>query len=129
MDKAVEKSSNEIRSKAYESAVINLSANLPLPSSFYQNHHYRIHYNDMLPKHTQFQNEYIYAFTWEDPRVDHRLLNIGSDDVILAITSAGDNILDYLTKKPSPCSRCRPQPEPEPSSRAEGGQLHRTGIS
>ena len=100
MDDAVVKSTNEIRSKAYESAVINLSANLPLPSSFYQNHHYRIHYNDMLPKHTQFQNEYIYAFTWEDPRVDHRLLNIGKDDVILAITSAGDNILDYLQKNP-----------------------------
>lgn len=100
MDKAVEKSSREIHSKAYETAVINLSANLPLPSSFYQNHHYRIHYNDMLPKHTQFQNEYIYAFTWEDPRVDHRLLNIGPDDVILAITSAGDNILDYLQKNP-----------------------------
>lgn len=100
MDNAVVKSTHEIRSKAYESAVINLSANLPLPSSFYQNHHYRIHYNDMLPKHTQFQNEYIYAFTWEDPRVDHRLLNIGKDDVILAITSAGDNILDYLQKSP-----------------------------
>lgn len=100
MDKAVQKSTSEVRSKAYESAVINLSANLPLPCSFYQNHHYRIHYNDMLPKHTQFQNEYIYAFTWEDPRVDHRLLNIGSDDVILAITSAGDNILDYLQKNP-----------------------------
>ncbi|KUM60231.1 hypothetical protein ACN42_g6893 [Penicillium freii] len=100
MDNAVVKSTHEIRSKAYESAVINLSANLPLPSSFYQNHHYRIHYNDMLPKHTQFQNEYIYAFTWEDPRVDHRLLNIGKDDVILAITSAGDNILDYLQKGP-----------------------------
>ncbi|KAJ6172363.1 hypothetical protein N7470_001430 [Penicillium chermesinum] len=97
---AVEQSTREVRSKAYESAVINLSANLPLPSSFYQNHHYRIYYNDMLPKHTQFQNEYIYAFTWEDPRVDHRLLNINSDDVILAITSAGDNILDYLQKGP-----------------------------
>lgn len=100
IDQAVEQSTREVRSKAYESAVINLSANLPLPSSFYQNHHYRIYYNDMLPKHTQFQNEYIYAFTWEDPRVDHRLLNIGSDDVILAITSAGDNILDYLQKGP-----------------------------
>ncbi|CAL5869670.1 uncharacterized protein PFLUO_LOCUS3900 [Penicillium psychrofluorescens] len=100
MNKAVEKSTQEVHSKAYESAVINLSANLPLPASFYQNHHCRISYNDMLPKHTQFQNEYIYAFTWEDPRVDHRLLNIGSDDVILAITSAGDNILDYLQKSP-----------------------------
>ncbi|KAJ5640869.1 hypothetical protein N7528_000494 [Penicillium herquei] len=99
-EQAAEQSAREVRSKAYESAIINLSANLPLPSSFYQNHHYRIHYNDMLPKHTQFQNEYIYAFTWEDPRVDHRLLNIGPDDVILAITSAGDNILDYLQKNP-----------------------------
>ncbi|KAL2834428.1 hypothetical protein BDW59DRAFT_47280 [Aspergillus cavernicola] len=100
MDNAVVKSAREIHSKAYESAVVNLSANLPLPSSFYQNHHYRIFYNDMLPKHTQFQNEYIYAFNWEDPRVDHRLLNIQRDDVILAITSAGDNILDYLQKSP-----------------------------
>ncbi|KAL2827669.1 hypothetical protein BJY01DRAFT_261861 [Aspergillus pseudoustus] len=100
MDNAVAKSAQEIRSKAYESAVINLSSNLPLPASFYQNHHYRIFYNDLLPKHTQFQNEYIYAFNWEDPRVDHRLLNIKRDDVILAITSAGDNILDYLQKSP-----------------------------
>lgn len=97
---ALETQVAEIRSKAYESAVINLTTNLPLPSSFYQNHHWRIYYNDMLTKHTQFGNEYIYAFTWEDPRVDNRLLNIGSDDVILAITSAGDNILDYLQYNP-----------------------------
>lgn len=96
----VAQSNVEVHSKAYESAVLNLSADLPLPSAFYQNHHYRIHYDDMLQKHTQFQNEYIYAFTWEDPRVDHQILNIGSDDVILAITSAGDNILDYLQKNP-----------------------------
>ncbi|OJD10524.1 hypothetical protein AJ78_08491 [Emergomyces pasteurianus Ep9510] len=100
VSKTVERQVAEIRSKAYESAVINLSANLPLPSSFYQNHHWRIYYNDMLTKHTQFGNEYIYAFTWEDPRVDNRLLNIGSNDVILAITSAGDNILDYLQYNP-----------------------------
>lgn len=100
VSKAVEQSSRDIRSKAYESAVVNLSANLPLPSTFYQNHPARIFYNDMLPKHTQFKNEYIYAFTWEDPRVDHQLLNIQRDDVILAISSAGDNILDYLQKSP-----------------------------
>ncbi|RHZ45948.1 uncharacterized protein CDV56_103267 [Aspergillus thermomutatus] len=100
MEKAMERNAQEVRSKAYESAVVNLSANLPLPSSFYQNHHCRIFYNDLLPKHTQFKNEYIYAFNWEDPRVDHRLLDIKRDDVILAITSAGDNILDYLQKSP-----------------------------
>lgn len=90
----------EIRSKAFESAVLNLATDLPLPSAFYQNHHWRIHYNDLLKKHTQFKDEYIYAFNWEDPRVDQRLLNIGNDDVILAITSAGDNVLDYLQHNP-----------------------------
>ncbi|KAL1976867.1 hypothetical protein VTN31DRAFT_3149 [Thermomyces dupontii] len=100
MNDAAEKALPEIRSKAYESAIVNLSSNLPLPSAFYQNHHYRIYYNDLLPKHTQFNNEYIYAFNWEDPRVDHELLNISTDDVILAITSAGDNILDYLQRSP-----------------------------
>lgn len=86
----------ELRSKAYQCAVINLSSNLPLPSMFYQNNQRRIYYDDTLKKHTQFNNEYIYAFTWEDPRVDHRLLNIRSDDVVLCVTSAGDNVLDYL---------------------------------
>ena len=33
-------------------------------------------------------------------RVDCRLLNIQKDDVILTITSAGDNILDYLLEGP-----------------------------
>lgn len=97
MFQAVEKSiTAELRSKAYQCAVINLSSNLPLPSMFYQNNQRRIYYDDTLQKHTQFNNEYIYAFTWEDPRVDHRLLNIRSDDVVLCVTSAGDNVLDYL---------------------------------
>lgn len=97
MFQAVEKSiPAELRSKAYQCAVINLSSNLPLPSMFYQNNQRRIYYDDTLKKHTQFNNEYIYAFTWEDPRVDHRLLNIRSDDVVLCVTSAGDNVLDYL---------------------------------
>ena len=52
VEKANEQSVREVRSKAYESAIINLDSNLPLPSAFYQNHHYRIFYNDLLPKHT-----------------------------------------------------------------------------
>ena len=86
----------ENRSKAYQSAIVNLSANLPLPSTFYQNTFQRIFYDESHEKHTQFGNEFIYAFTWEDSRVDRRLLKIGQDDVILCITSAGDNLLDYL---------------------------------
>ena len=85
-----------LRSKAYHCAVINLSANIPLPSTFYQNSQRRIYYDDQLKKHTQFGKEYIYAFTWEDPRVDHRLLKIRNDDTVLCITSAGCNVIDYI---------------------------------
>lgn len=101
LSKNVENAAPEVRSKAFDAAIINLSANLPLPSFFYQNHHWRIHYEDQLRKHTQFNNEYIYAFTWEDARVDDRLLKLGSNDVVLAITSAGDNILSYALSSPA----------------------------
>lgn len=101
LSKNVEKAVPELRSKAFDAAVVNLSANLPLPSFFYQNHHWRIHYDDQLKKHTQFKNDFIYAFTWEDSRVDDRLLKLGANDVVLAITSAGDNILSYLLNSPA----------------------------
>lgn len=101
LSRAIERSAPEIRSKAFVTAIQNLSANLPLPAFFYQNHHWRIYYDDQLQKHKQFNDEYIYAFTWEDARVDERILNIGPDDKILAITSAGDNILSYLAQSPA----------------------------
>lgn len=101
LSRNVEMAVPEVRSKAFDAAIINLSANLPLPSFFYQNHHWRIHYDDQLKKHTQFKNEYIYAFTWEDSRVDDRLLKLGPGDVVLAITSAGDNILSYALSSPA----------------------------
>ncbi|KAI9710052.1 MAG: hypothetical protein M1812_007516 [Candelaria pacifica] len=96
----VELSRPEIRSKAYECAVVNLAGNLPLPSAFYGAHNWRIYYEEHLPKHTQFNDEYIYAFNWECPLLDNRLLKIGEDDVILTITSAGDNLLSYLNHHP-----------------------------
>ena len=101
LTRAVERTAPEIRSKAFDAAVANLSANLPLPAFFYQSHHYRIYYDDQLEKHTQFNDEYIYAFTWEDTRVDERILELTSDDVVLAITSAGDNILSYALRCPA----------------------------
>lgn len=101
LTRAIERSAPEIRSKAFVTAVQNLSANLPLPSFFYQNHHWRIYYDDQLQKHTQFNNEYIYAFTWEDARVDERLLKLGPEDKVIAISSAGDNILSYLAQSPA----------------------------
>lgn len=98
--KTTRSSSAELRSKAYDTAVVNLAASLPLPAAYYQNNKTRIYYDESLPKHRQFNDEYIYAFTWEDARVDSRLLKITSDDVILAITSAGDNILSYCLERP-----------------------------
>ncbi|KAL8766819.1 MAG: hypothetical protein Q9209_006477 [Squamulea sp. 1 TL-2023] len=86
----------ETRSKAYESAIVNLSSNLPLPSTFYQSHQARIYYDERLKKHTQFGHDYLYSFTWEDPRVDQRLLQISDSDTILCLTSGGDNLLEYL---------------------------------
>jgi betaine lipid synthase len=90
----------QFRSKAYDSAIVNLAASLPLPSAWYQSHHWRIYYDETLQKHRQFNDEYIYAFTWEDDKADERILKINEDDVILAITSAGDNILSYATQRP-----------------------------
>ena len=90
----------DVHSKAYESAIVNLAASLPLPASWYQSHHWRIYYDSSLVKHKQFNSEYIYAFTWEDARADARILKIQEDDVILAITSAGDNTLSYALQQP-----------------------------
>lgn len=86
----------EATAKEMQVAVVNLSAKLPLPSTFYQNSIHRVYYDETLQQHTQFKNEFIYAFTWEDSRIDHRILKIDNDDSILCITSAGDNLLDYL---------------------------------
>ncbi|KAK0262397.1 hypothetical protein B0A54_05609 [Friedmanniomyces endolithicus] len=93
-------SSAERRSKMYDTAVVNLASSLPLPAAYYQNNKTRIYYDHSLAKHTQFNDEYIYAFTWEDSRTDARLLKITNEDVILAITSAGDNILSYALERP-----------------------------
>ncbi|KAI9484700.1 hypothetical protein BDB00DRAFT_983783 [Zychaea mexicana] len=55
---------------------------------------WRLDYDPSLPCHTQFRS-YIYAFTWEDPRVDLQHIPLSSNDVMLVITSAGDNALEY----------------------------------
>jgi betaine lipid synthase len=86
----------EVRSNKLDSAIVNLTPRLPLPSAFYQNRHYRILYDENLPKHTQFNNDFLYAFTWECSQTDLRLLKMTSEDTILCITSAGDNLLDYI---------------------------------
>ena len=43
----------------------------------------------------------IYNQCWEDPALDHEVLNIGPSDRIVMITSAGCNALDYLLHNPA----------------------------
>lgn len=81
-----------------DSVTSGQSFNVVSRNSFlHQNKQWRLDYNPTLPCHTQFRS-YIYAFTWEDPRVDLKYLNITKQDVMFVITSAGDNALEYALK-------------------------------
>ncbi len=46
---------------------------------------------DNIIKHT-----YIYNLSFEDGSVDRNIMNFNSNDVLLCITTGGDNILNYL---------------------------------
>lgn len=94
-DKQAKTTETLIRSKGYEAAIINMERNFPYPSFFYQRENWRIFYDFGQAKYNQFANQYIYAFTWEDPREDIEILDMKPSDTILAITSAGDNLLAY----------------------------------
>lgn len=45
-------------------------------------------------------NQLIYNCTWEDPRIDRQLLKINTESRVVAITSAGCNILDMALDQP-----------------------------
>ncbi len=45
-------------------------------------------------------NQLIYNTCWEDPRIDRVALELKPDDVLLTITSAGCNVLDYALQGP-----------------------------
>jgi betaine lipid synthase len=42
----------------------------------------------------------IYNISWEDPAIDHSVMHMTPDDVVLTISSAGCNVLDYLCEGP-----------------------------
>ncbi|MAT15661.1 MAG: S-adenosylmethionine--diacylglycerol 3-amino-3-carboxypropyl transferase [Planctomyces sp.] len=46
------------------------------------------------------QGNLVYNTCWEDPRLDREALDLGQDDEVLVITSAGCNALDYLLDEP-----------------------------
>ncbi|KAJ3059263.1 hypothetical protein HK102_010082, partial [Quaeritorhiza haematococci] len=43
-------------------------------------------------------NTYIYAFAWEDPRVDMEFMDLTPESRMLTITSGGCNVLEYAAK-------------------------------
>ncbi|HEX4480678.1 MAG TPA: BtaA family protein [Rudaea sp.] len=47
-----------------------------------------------------YSRSLVYNACWEDPAVDRQVLGISDDDTVLAITSAGCNVLDYALLKP-----------------------------
>jgi S-adenosylmethionine-diacylglycerol 3-amino-3-carboxypropyl transferase len=51
-------------------------------------------------KKSKIFNDIIYAQCWEDPEIDRRAFNIGSDDVVFSITSGGCNVLAFLADNP-----------------------------
>lgn len=50
--------------------------------------------------HWLHNHHLIYNTCWEDPRLDRIALNLGPDDTLLTITSAGCNVLDYALLGP-----------------------------
>lgn len=47
------------------------------------------------------KDQLIFNSSWEDPAIDRKLLDLDSNSDILTITSAGDNVLDYLLDSPN----------------------------
>jgi S-adenosylmethionine-diacylglycerol 3-amino-3-carboxypropyl transferase len=50
--------------------------------------------------HLVHRNNLVYNTCWEDPRLDRVALQLGAEDTVLVITSAGCNTLDYALTGP-----------------------------
>jgi len=48
-----------------------------------------------------YSRSLVYNTCWEDPAIDRQVLNIGQDDHVMVITSAGCNVLDYVLTGPA----------------------------
>jgi hypothetical protein len=63
-------------------------------------------YAEHFIMHTIENRSIIYNISWEDPRVERELLALGPKDVVLTISSAGCNVLDYLIEGPKAIVAC-----------------------
>ncbi|KAF9071138.1 S-adenosyl-L-methionine-dependent methyltransferase [Rhodocollybia butyracea] len=83
----------EKQPEAQPSAVV-VNITPPFSSFHYQvNKPWRLPYYEH-PVHKEFRT-FIYSFTWEDPYVDVKHLELTKEDSMFVITSAGDNALHY----------------------------------
>jgi S-adenosylmethionine-diacylglycerol 3-amino-3-carboxypropyl transferase len=55
---------------------------------------------DQLVFKAIYSRNLVYNTCWEDPAVDRQALQLGADDTVLAISSAGCNVLDYALLAP-----------------------------
>ncbi len=83
---------------------LDLGPQYPLSSFHYQKRQWRLPFVD--DKFADMFRTWIYGFTWEDPYVDMRDLQLNADDNILCITSAGDNALHYAAAAESKRINC-----------------------
>ena len=91
-----------ISKQTHSEGLIPISTNKrKTPLVFTQKYPWRQPYDLQISYEYGF-SDYMYAFTWEDPRVDMEVLSFRPDDVILAITSAGDNALAYACSSTPP---------------------------
>lgn len=90
----------QVQSKAYKAATKNLAADLPLPCFYYQIRHWRLPYDESMEQFAQVREPKA-AFTWEGSLSDKALSKICTNDVILALTSGGDNVLSYALESPA----------------------------
>lgn len=54
---------------------------------------------------TPYSRSLVYNTCWDDPAVDRRALDLTREDVVLVITSAGCNALEFLRGAPEPISK------------------------
>jgi S-adenosylmethionine-diacylglycerol 3-amino-3-carboxypropyl transferase len=55
---------------------------------------------DQLVFNAIYSRNLVYNACWEDPAIDRQALALGPDDTLLAISSAGCNVLDYALLAP-----------------------------
>ncbi|EST06244.1 Methyltransferase domain protein [Kalmanozyma brasiliensis GHG001] len=89
----VSEATNESDADSDRPLKLDLGPHIPLSSFHYQKRQWRLPFVDN--EFSDMFRTWIYGFTWEDPYVDMQHINLGRDDSILCITSAGDNALHY----------------------------------